>query len=134
MITLFLIREQRSIYENTKESNLLWGIKHVEERAKRSGHTNRPRHAHGRTVPALLAASAASGRTHRAGRRTGASATAIGAHDGVPRFGRQARAHRRILCAPWRVALVRPQRGRRHTLPVSRLEVRHERSVPRRAF
>ena len=43
------------------------------------------------------------------------------------------RADRRVLRPPRRLALVRPQRGMRAALPVSRLEVRRHRAVHRRA-
>ena len=41
--------------------------------------------------------------------------------------------HRRILRPSWRLAVVRRERGLRHPLPLSRLEVRHHRPVRRPA-
>src|SRR5215218_8733245 len=51
----------------------------------------------------------------------------------MARFEWRARAHRRVLRAPRRLAVVRPQRARRPALPLSRLEVRPYRTVRRGA-
>src|SRR6476661_6618852 len=50
----------------------------------------------------------------------------------LPRHRRQIRADRRILRPPRRLALVRPQRGTRSALPLSRLEIRRDRPMHRR--
>ena len=53
----------------------------------------------------------------------------VGAADRIPRHGRTAGTHRRVLRSPRHFALVRPQRGMRAALSVSRLEVRRDRAV-----
>ena len=57
----------------------------------------------------------------------------VGEADRVPRHRGPARADRRVLRAPRRVAVVRPQRGERPALPLPRLEVRRHRPVRRDA-
>ncbi len=51
----------------------------------------------------------------------------------VPRQRRQVWTDRRILCPPRRVALVRPQRGIRPALRLSRLEIRRDGTMHRRS-
>ncbi len=101
----------------------------AEEGTERLPDADGPWHAHGRPVPLLLDARApqrgAAGARLRARARQAARRTPRG----VPRFGGQARPHRRVLRPPRRIAVVRPQRGMRPALPLSRLEVRHDRPV-----
>ena len=52
---------------------------------------------------------------------------------GLPRLARRGRRHRSVLSAPRRQSLARPQRGMRHPLRLSRLEVRHRRPLRRHA-
>ena len=68
------------------------------------------------------------------GRRRPAAADAAGrAADRLPRQRRAGRRPRSPLPAPLRLAVLRPQRGGRPALRLSRLEVRHGRQLPRHA-
>ena len=51
----------------------------------------------------------------------------------LPRYTRRGRRHRPVLPASRRQSLARPQRGMRHPLRLSRLEVRHRRRLRRHA-
>ena len=51
----------------------------------------------------------------------------------LPRLARRGRRHRSVLPASRRQSLARPQRGMRHPLRLSRLEVRHRRPLRRHA-
>ena len=64
----------------------------------------------------------------------GARQAAVRAPDRLPRHRRHARPDRRVLRPSRRVAVVRPQRGVRPALPLSRLEVRRDRPVRRGAL
>ena len=83
----------------------------------------------GSAVPLLLAAGAARRGTAAGRVPAGAGQAPVRAPVGVPRFQRQIRPDRRILRPSRRVAVVRPQRGGRAALPLSRLEIRRERPV-----
>ena len=60
----------------------------------------------------------------------GADQAAVGTADRVPRHRRTLRADRRVLRPSRRLPVVRPQRGARAALPLSRLEIRRDRPVP----
>src|SRR5258707_2045322 len=104
----------------------------VAERTERPADANRPRHHDGPHVPRLLAAGAV-GRGATAERLpAGAREDVVRAAARLPRQRGQIRANRRILRPPRRVAVVRPQRGARLALLLSRLEIRRDRPVHRR--
>ncbi len=63
----------------------------------------------------------------------GAGQASVRAAAGLARHAGPSRADRRVLRAPRRVAVVRPQRAQRPALPVSRLEIRPHRPVHRGA-
>src|SRR5207245_5520424 len=71
------------------------------------------------------------GALERAGRRGSGEARAASGRTAhrVPREEGPARARRRVLSAPTRLALLRPGRGSRHALRVPRLEVRDGRPL-----
>ena len=73
------------------------------------------------------------GRTAGARLPAGARQTSVGAAAGVSRHAGARRRDRRVLRPPRRVALVRPQRGERAALPLSRLEIRRDRPMHRGA-
>src|SRR5712664_3100027 len=88
-----------------------------------------PRYAGGGVVPALLDTRVA--RLGVAGARLPSrSRETAGREAGcLPRYGGTNRPGRRVLRAPRRVAVVRPQRGVRAALRIPRVEVRRERPV-----
>ena len=106
---------------------------HAHQGTERSRHPDRARHADGPAVSQLLDAGAA--RRGAAGERlpAGAGEAALRAAGRVPRHQRALRPDRRVLPAPRRLAVVRPQRGMRAALPLPRLEVRCAGPVPRGA-
>ena len=103
-------------------------------RAEQVHHRDRPRHADGRAVPALLDSRHA--RRGTAGERmpAGARQDPVRAAAGLARHARPARADRRVLRPSRRLALVRPQRAGRVALPLPRLEIRPHRPVHRGAL
>src|SRR5690348_15200211 len=105
-----------------------------ESRAKPATHANRSRHAARRAFSPLLAAGAARRGAARARLPAGARAHARREADRFPRHAESARPGGRVLRASRRVALVRPQRGKRAALLLSRLEVRRHRPVRRDSF
>src|SRR5712692_1121671 len=98
---------------------------------ERDSHPDRARHSDGAALPALLAAGAARRRAAGARLPAGAREAALRATDRVSRHAEPPRPGRRVLRAPRRLALVRPQRGKRAALLLSRLEVRRHRPVRR---
>src|SRR5712692_5517251 len=62
---------------------------------------------------------------------TGAGPDPLRAPARLPRHRREIWPDRRVLRPPWRLALVRPQRGIRAALLLSRLEIRRDRPVRR---
>src|SRR5262249_21547646 len=104
---------------------------HDPTRAKRLSDPDWVGHADGRSVSALLDSGAAVGRGGRAGWAAGARQASLRAAAGVSRHARARGRNRRVLRPPRRIALVRPQRGERAALRLSRLEIRRHRSVHR---
>src|SRR5882762_2690675 len=102
-----------------------------ESGTERTAHPHRPGDADGQAVPALLAAGAARRGAARARLPTGAREDHGRAPRRLPRHAEPARPDRRVLRAPRGVALVRPQRGRRPSLLLPWLEVRHHWAVRR---
>ena len=98
-------------------------------RAKRVPHPHRAGHADGRSAPALLDSGAARAGGRGAGWSAGARQAAVGAAARVSRQPRTRGRDRRILRPPRGLALVRPQRGGRAALRLSRLEIRHHRTM-----
>ena len=90
-------------------------------------------HRHGRIAPPLLGPRVAVRRTAR-GRRHPEKDHGDGRGTArLPRYKRRRRRHRPVLPAPRRQSLARSQRGMRHPLRLSRLEVRHRRPLRRHA-
>src|SRR6516162_10456584 len=104
----------------------------VAQRTKRSADANRPRHADGPHDPRLLAPGAVGRGVTGERLPAGACEDAVRAAARLPRQRGQIRTDRRILRPPRRVAVVRPQRGARLALLLSRLEIRRDRPVHRR--
>src|SRR3954447_17540656 len=100
-----------------------------ESGTKRFPHLHRPRYADGRALPSLLAAGAPRRGIARARLPSGARAHARRKADRIPRFAEPPRPDGRVLRASRRIALVRPQRGKRPALSLPRLEVRLHRPV-----
>ena len=94
-------------------------------RNQRAVDPDRAGDADGRAVPAVLDPGDARRGAPRERLPAGPGEAAQRADGRVPRQRRPLRADRRVLRAPRRVAVVRPQRGIRAALPVPRLEVRH---------
>src|SRR5205814_8610555 len=90
-----------------------------ESGTERTAQPHRLRHANRQALPALLAAGTARRRAARARLSAGAREDPGRAPDRVPRHPEPLGTDRRILRAPRRVALVRPQRGRRPALLLS---------------
>src|SRR5262245_2941092 len=103
-------------------------VSDAQERTERPADPDRPRHPDGPDVPVLLAARLDG--VGAAGERmsAGAGEDPVRATARLPRHRRPLRPHRRVLRSPRRLALVRPQRGARAALPLSRLEVRRDRA------
>src|SRR5947209_14091329 len=59
----------------------------------------------------------------------GASQAALGTATRISRYAGTLRADRRILRAPRGLVMVRPQRGERSALPLSRMEIRRHRPM-----
>ena len=87
----------------------------------------------GRFFPAVVVAPPVA--KGAAGKRlpAGTGEAAVGAPDRLPRQRRTLRVDGRVLRPSRHLALVRPQRGVRAALPVSRVEVRRHRAVHRHA-
>src|SRR5262245_7197997 len=105
----------------------------VAERTERPADAKRPLHLDGPHVPRLLAAGPVGRRATGEWLSAGAREDVVGAAARLPRQRGQIRIDRRILRPPRRVALVRPQRGARPALLLSRLEIRRDRPVHRRS-
>src|SRR6266571_5378037 len=119
-----------SVYETGKGQTIgHWRSGHAQKRTKRSADSNRPGHADGPDVPQLLDSGAAGGRSARERLPAGAGQAAVGAPGGLPRHRRPLRADGRVLRASRGLAVVRPQRGMRAPLRLSRLEIRRHRAV-----
>ncbi len=103
----------------------------LKARDQRPAHPDRAGNADGRDVPAVL--DPGPSRRGAAGERlpAGPGQAAVGAADRIPRHRGPVRPDRRVLRAPRRLALVRPQRGVRAALRLPRLEVRRDRPVRR---
>src|SRR5439155_24884078 len=82
-------------------------------------------------VPQLLAAGADGGRATAERLPARAGADALRAPARVPRQRWKVRPDRRVLRPSRRVAVVRPQRGRRPALLLPRLEIRRDRPLRR---
>jgi hypothetical protein len=96
---------------------------HDDTRAKRlSGQPAQARH--GEPVSALLDSGTALAGGAGARFSSGARQADVGAAPRVSRHPGAGGRHRRILCPPRGIALVRAQRGERAALPLSRLEIR----------
>src|SRR5580704_14420922 len=95
----------------------------AQKRTKRIIDPDRPRHAHGPAFPLLLDAGAPCRGIAARRMPAGAGQDHVRAAPGVPRLQRQIRPDRRILRPSRRLAVVRPQRGGRAALPLSRLEI-----------
>ncbi len=106
---------------------------HAAKRTERSPPPDRPRHADGPDVPAVLAARAAGRGAARERMPAGAGQAARRAAAGLARHAGPLCADRRVLRPSRRLAVVRPQRAQRAALPLSRLEVRPHRPVHRGA-
>src|SRR6185437_9455241 len=103
------------------------------QRTKRSRHPDRPRHARRRILPQLLDSGSARRGTPRERVPARSRQASLRAADRLARQRRPPGPHGRVLRAPRRLALVRPQRGGRAALPVPWLEIRPHRPVHRRA-
>src|SRR6516162_3768508 len=93
-------------------------------RAERLSYPHRPPHADGRSVAALLDSGAARAGSARAGLSAGARQADVGAAARLSRHAGESGRDRRVLRPSRGIALVRPQRGKRTALPLSRLEIR----------
>src|SRR5579884_1205040 len=87
--------------------------------------------ADGRIAAPLLAAGAVVRRAARTRRRAEEDRGSWRGTARLPRHKRAGRRHRSILPPSRRQSLARPQRGMRHPMRLSRLEVRHRRRLPR---
>src|SRR6266571_748000 len=106
-------------------------ISHAYSRTQRIADPVRPGDPRRGAFPALLAAGAARRGAAGAGLRAGALEAARGASRRFSRHPREDRADRGVLRPSGREPVVRPQRGGRDSLSVSRMEVRRDRPVHR---
>ena len=106
-------------------------IANAQQRRQPTNHPRRPRHADGENHAPLLDAGAAVVGAARARLSAGARQIARRGTRRLPRHRRNHRHDRGVLPEPARVAVARPQRGKRTSLRLSRLEIRHRRALRR---
>src|SRR6516162_107734 len=101
----------------------------VVEGGQREPDPGRPRDADGRPAAPVLDPGMPELGDRRTGRAAGAGPPAGRGPSRVPRYRRARRTRGRAVPAPGRLTLLRPQRGVRAALHLSRLEVRRHRPV-----
>src|SRR5258708_26829619 len=102
---------------------------HAGQGTERLSYPARPRNADGPVFPQLPDTVAPRRGTPAAGLPTGANPAVVRKTDRLSRHRRTARPDRGVLRPSPRLAVVRPQRGKRTALSLSRLEVRRDRPV-----